>query len=886
MKLMVIDGNSIVNRAFYGVSQNLTTRDGFPTNAIFGFLNILMKLDGEEKPDALCVTFDLKAPTFRHLAYEGYKAQRKGMPEELAVQMPVLKQVLDAMNIKRYELEGWEADDLIGTIAARDTAAGWETVIVTGDKDSLQLVTDTVTVNLVSTRMGQTTTKKMTPAAFQEAYGFEPPKMVDLKALMGDSSDNIPGVPGIGEKTAMTLIQNYGTVQEIYDHFDQVELKPAARRKLDEGRDMAKLSYDLATIHCDAPLDFQPEDARRRPYDEPALYAKLLELEFSKLIDKLGLHPGPAGGPAEAETSFTGTCACETVTGEMRMNELLALWRTLDHVALLALPGLNGVCVVWDGTEGRQAACFQPDRLACYNAFLRGLFSPDIRKVSHRVKDLMHTLLEEGLSTGGFVFDTELAAYLLAPTDGSYELEKLSVTYFKAETPKTKEYQALDAFGPLTDPAGPLAALLCHTLLVEELRRELTRRLEELEMLPLLTELELPLCPVLAEMEVTGFLVDRTALADFGTMLTGRIAQLETSIYELAGQTFNINSPKQLGTILFEDLGLPPVKKTKTGYSTSAEVLEKLRWQHPIVDQILEYRQLTKLNSTYVEGLGKVIGPDGRIHTSFQNTVTATGRLSSTEPNLQNIPVRTELGAEMRHMFRAGEGNLLVDADYSQIELRLLAHMADDQAMQQAFRTGADIHTLTASQVLGIPPEEVTKAERSSAKAVNFGIVYGISAFSLSQDIHVTVAEAKDYMDRYFKTYSGVAQYQKDVVERAKQNGYVSTLMGRRRWVPELKSSNFNTRSFGERVALNAPIQGTAADLIKLAMVRVDRRLKAEGLQARLVLQVHDELIVECPEAEAETVKTLLTQEMEGVAQLSVPLVADAAAGKTWADCH
>ena len=886
MKLMVIDGNSIVNRAFYGVSQNLTTRDGFPTNAIFGFLNILMKLDGEEKPDALCVTFDLKAPTFRHLAYEGYKAQRKGMPEELAVQMPVLKQVLDAMNIRRYELEGWEADDLIGTIAARDTASGWETVIVTGDKDSLQLVTDTVTVNLVSTRMGQTTTKKMTPAAFQETYGFGPPQMVDLKALMGDSSDNIPGVPGIGEKTAMTLIQNYGTVKNIYENFAQVELKPAARRKLDEGRDMARLSYDLATIRCDAPLEFQPEDACRRPYDEPALYARLMELEFSKLIDKLGLHPGPAGGPAGPENAFAVSGESETVTQPARAEELLALWRTLDHVALLALAGLDGICVAWrEGEQLRTACCF-PDKLENYNAFLRGLFAPEIKKVSHRVKDLMHSLLEEGLSTEGFVFDTELAAYLLAPTDGSYELEKLSVTYFRTEIPKAKEYQAPDAFGPLADTAIPLAALGTHTRLVEELRGELSRRLEELGMLSLLTELELPLCPVLAEMEVAGFLVDRKALADFGTMLTGRIARLETSIYELAGQTFNINSTKQLGTILFEDLGLPTVKKTKTGYSTSAEVLEKLRWQHPVVDQILEYRQLTKLNSTYVEGLGKVIGPDGRIHTSFQNTVTATGRLSSTEPNLQNIPVRTELGAEMRHMFVAEEGKLLVDADYSQIELRLLAHMADDRAMQEAFRTGADIHTLTASQVLGIPPEEVSKAERSSAKAVNFGIVYGISAFSLSQDIHVTVAEAKDYMDRYFKTYSGVAQYQKDVVERARADGYVSTLMGRRRWVPELKSSNFNTRSFGERVALNAPIQGTAADLIKLAMVRVARRLKTEGLQARLVLQVHDELIVECPTAEAETVKMLLTQEMEGVAQLSVPLVADAAAGRTWADCH
>ena len=884
MKLMVLDGNSIVNRAFYGVSQNLTTRDGFPTNAIFGFLNILMKLEAEEKPDALCVTFDLRAPTFRHLAYEGYKAQRKGMPDELAVQMPVLKEMLDAMNIPRYEMEGWEADDLIGTIAARDSAEDWETVIVTGDKDSLQLITDKVTVKLVSTRMGQTTTKAMTPAAFEEQYGFEPIKMIDLKALMGDTSDNIPGVPGIGEKTAMTLIQNYGTVEEIYANFEQVDLKPAARRKMDEGRDMAKLSYELATIRCDAPLNFKPEDAIRKPYNEPVLYEKLLALEFSKLIDKLDLHAGPAGGPAEDVE--VGTCESEFVIDRARMEELLSVWRQRESVTLLALPGLSGICVEWGSEKEGKAALFFPDKLDCYNDFLRGLFSADIKKVTHGVKNLMGQLLEEGLSLDGFLFDTELAAYLLAPTDGSYELEKLSVSYFNFETAKAKDYLEPDAFGPLSDPAAPLTALLSHTALIELLHGELKKRLEEFDMLHLLTELELPLCSVLAEMERIGFLVDRKALAEFGVMLTTRIKELESSIYELAGHPFNINSTQQFGKVLFEELGLPPIKKTKTGYSTNAEVLEKLRFQHPIVEQVLEYRQLAKLNSTYVEGLGKVIAPDGRIHTSFQNTVTATGRLSSTEPNLQNIPVRTALGAEMRKMFMAPEGKVLVDADYSQIELRLLAHMADDKAMQDAFCRGTDIHTLTAAQVLSVPVEQVTKEQRSSAKAVNFGIVYGISAFSLSQDIHVTVAEAKDYMERYFRTYSGVANYQKSVVEEAKQNGYVSTLMGRRRWLPELKSSNFNQRAFGERVALNAPIQGTAADIIKVAMVNVAKALKAEGLEARLVLQVHDELIVECPEREAERVMELLEREMAAAANLAVPLLAEAKSGMTWAECH
>ena len=504
--------------------------------------------------------------------------------------------------------------------------------------------------------------------------------------------------------------------------------------------------------------------------------------------------------------------------------------------------------------------------------------------MSHNVKDLMHLLLDEGLSTDGFCFDTALAAYLLSPTDGSYELEKLGITYFNQEFPKAKEYLAPDAFGPLADPAGPAEAMCAHAALAAALYRALAPKMEELDMHELYYGLELPLCPVLAEMERAGMLVERRALADFGILLDGRIQADEALIYELAGEAFNINSTQQFGRILFDKLGLPPVKKTKTGYSTNADVLEKLRDKHPIVEAVLDYRQLAKLKSTYVDGLTKVIAADGRIHTSFQNTVTATGRLSSTEPNLQNIPVRTELGAELRKMFVAPAGRVLVDADYSQIELRLLAHIAGDEHMIAAFRTGEDIHTVTASQVFGVPPEQVTHEMRRRAKAVNFGIVYGISDFSLSQDIGVTRAEAKAYMEKYFEKYSGVHAYMTQVVERAKADGYVSTLMGRRRWLPELKSSNFNLRSFGERVALNMPIQGTAADLIKKAMLRVDGRLRREGLEARLVLQVHDELIVECPEGEAEQVQRLLAEEMEHVAELAVPLTAEAHAGKSWAE--
>lgn len=879
MKLMVIDGNSLINRAFYGIRM-LTTKDGQPTNAVYGFVNILLKLLDEEKPDALCVTFDRKAPTFRHLAYEGYKAQRKGMPDELAAQLPVLKDVLAAMNIPRYELDGWEADDLIGTIAARDTAAGWETVIVTGDKDSLQLVSDATRVKLVSTRMGQTTTKEMTPETFREAYGFDPVHIVDLKALMGDTSDNIPGVKGIGEKTAMDLIQRYQSVEAIYADVEGVEAKPAVKKKLAEGEEQARMSYDLATIRCDAPIDFSPEDARRREPDGPALYELFLALEFNKLIDKMGLSGGPAAGRADKPAA--GAVRQERVTDRVRMEELVEQWRREPWVAVLALPSLDVVAVAWDG--GARAALCAADRLEGYNELLRALFSGEIQKVSHNVKDLMHLLLDEGLSTDGFCFDTALAAYLLSPTDGSYELEKLGITYFNQEFPKAKEYLAPDAFGPLADPAGPAEAMCAHAALAAALYRALAPKLEELDMHELYYGLELPLCPVLAEMERAGMLVDRRALADFGILLDGRIQADEALIYELAGEEFNINSTQQFGRILFDKLGLPPVKKTKTGYSTNADVLEKLRDKHPIVEAVLDYRQLAKLKSTYVDGLTKVIAADGRIHTSFQNTVTATGRLSSTEPNLQNIPVRTELGAELRKMFVAPAGRVLVDADYSQIELRLLAHIAGDEHMIAAFRTGEDIHTVTASQVFGVPPEQVTHEMRRRAKAVNFGIVYGISDFSLSQDIRVTRAEAKAYMEKYFEKYSGVHAYMTQVVERAKADGYVSTLMGRRRWLPELKSSNFNLRSFGERVALNMPIQGTAADLIKKAMLRVDGRLRREGLEARLVLQVHDELIVECPEGEAEQVQRLLAEEMEHVAELAVPLTAEAHAGKSWAE--
>lgn len=879
MKLMVIDGNSILNRAYYGI-RPLTTRDGFYTHAVYGFLTTLQRIETEETPDALCVAFDVHAPTFRHEAEESYKATRKPMPEELRMQVPVIKEVLDDLNIPRYELAGWEADDLIGTIAKKCEAADWECVIVTGDKDSLQLVTDSTKVKLVSTRMGQTTTRDMTPAAFREEYGFDPIHMIDLKALMGDSSDNIPGVPGIGEKTALDLIRKYQSVDALYAALPGVDAKPAALKKLTEGEAAARHSYWLATIACDAPLDaFRPEENLRRE-PKPELYDLFLKLEFSKLIEKWDLRPAQAAA-SEKRSEFTVTVEQLTEPGEAET--ALARWRSADHVSLLALPNLQGISVVCPtGADTAVTTELFFDRFqGDWNGLLAALFSGDIRKVSHEVKDLQRSLLENKLPAEGFVFDTALAAYLLDSTQSGYDLQRLFVTYFNEELPKPA-YRDPDAFSLLGDRAGAEASLDSYTTAIDGLYNTLGARLEERGQRRLFETAELPLCRVLAEMELAGCQVDAKALAAFGELMEARCTELEETIYAAAGFEFNINSPKQLGEVLFERLGLPHGKKTKTGWSTNVDVLEALRPASPLVGQVLEYRQFAKLKSTYADGLLKAMDPDSRVRTSFQMTVTATGRLSSAEPNLQNIPTRTDLGSEIRKMFVPADGCVLVDADYSQIELRLLAHISGDQAMQEAFASGSDFHTATAARVFHVAPESVTHEMRRRAKAVNFGIVYGISAFSLSQDIGVSVAEARDYMESYFETFPGVRRYMADVVEQAKKNGYVETLFHRRRDLPELTSSNRNLRAFGERVALNMPIQGTAADVMKLAMVAVYERLKRERMRARLVLQVHDELVVECPEAEAERAAKLLTEEMEGVVTLSVPLTADAHWGKNW----
>ena len=876
MKLMVLDGNSLVNRAYHGV-RPLTTRQGLYTNAIFGFLTTLQKLTEEESPDALCVTFDRREPTFRHKADSTYKAKRKPMAEELAQQFAPLKEVLDAMSIPRYELSGYEADDLIGTISRRCEAEDWECVIVTGDKDSLQLITDRTRVKLITGMPGRDNYKNMTPAQFREDYGFDPIHMIDLKALMGDASDNISGVPGIGEKTAMGLIRQCGSIDEVYGRLDELGLKAGMLCKLRDGEEAARHSYWMATIVTDAPLDFRPEDALRKPF-KPELYDVFLKLEFQKFIDKFHLSPAK---PVEELPEHHATA--EILETAQRGEECLALWRQAKEVTVYAVPDLTALAVACDtGADSSLTMELYVNRYGGdWNALLTALFSGDIRKVAHNVKDLTRTLLEQNFPAEGFVFDTALAAYLVDATAGSYDLPRLFVGYYNAELPKPAHLEP-DAFSFLGGDVEAQTALLSYTAAVAALRETLTPKLTEMALDDLYYEVELPLCRVLAEMELAGFLVDRQALADFGTALHRTIEETEQAIYEEAGTAFNINSPKQLGTVLFDKLALPHGKKTKTGWSTNAEVLENLRYEHPIVENILRYRQYAKLKSTYVDGLLKVIEPDGRVRTSFQMTVTATGRLSSSEPNLQNIPTRTELGSRIRAMFTAPEGRVLVDADYSQIELRLLADMADDAEMRDAFLSGADFHTVTAAKVFHVAPEDVTPELRRRAKAVNFGVVYGISAFSLSHDIGVSVQEAKDYMDRYFATYSGVKQYMEDVVQQAEERGYVETPLHRRRTLPELKSSNRNLREFGKRVALNMPVQGAAADVIKIAMVRVHRRLKEEGLEARLLMQVHDELIVECPLHEQQQVETLLTEEMAAAAHLSVPLIAEAHSGQNW----
>ncbi len=860
MKLLAIDSNSIMNRAFYGVPP-LTSRNGAHTNAIHGFLSIILRLTGEHAPDAVAFAFDMHAPTFRHRLYDGYKAQRKGMPPELAEQFPLIHEIISEMGYTIVEHEGFEADDILGTLANACDKNGDKCVIATGDRDSLQLITENVSVQMANVR-GTVNGDLLDLAAFREKYGVDPSQFVDVKALMGDSSDNIPGVAGIGEKTALQLIARFGSLDAVYASLDSTDIKPGARAKLAAGRDSAYLSRRLAEICRSAPVCTDISQYKKAPGDPARLYRLLARLDLFKLAERMELD-GSAVPAEETDERAPSVALHRAAPG--------------DAERLRTASGLDAV-FEWNGDEPA-AAYFEfcedgaPVGITAFpgDDSFDELMAAAFSGVPLRLPDSKQAwryALEKGLEPN-IVFDLSLAGYLLAPNASSYDVAHIAAQY----SPPRRESDG---------DAGVSGAFLADCLAFAPLCGMLAEEIGKNGQRKLLDEIELPLARVLASMELTGFKLDTDGLREYGRDFSAEISELQRRIFEHAGCEFNINSPKQLGEVLFVKLGLPAKKKTRSGYSTDAEVLDSLRGRHPVIDEILRFRKLTKLNSTYVEGLLGAVDPDGRIRTRFIQTETRTGRISSAEPNLQNIPVRTREGEKLREFFVAEDGMLLLDADYSQIELRILAHIANDDAMRRAFIDGIDIHTLTASEVFNMPPEFVTPLMRRRAKAVNFGIVYGISAYSLSGDIGVTVAEADAYIKGYFALYKGVKRYMDEVVENARRDGYVSTLMGRRRYLPELTSGKGPTRAFGERVARNMPIQGSAADIIKLAMIRVYDRLRENNMKTRLILQVHDELILETTPDEQEQATRILHDEMTHAAQLTVPLEAVVHSGKNW----
>jgi len=883
-KIVLIDGHSILNRAFYGV-PDLSNAQGLHTNAVYGFLNIMFKILEEEKPDFLTVAFDVKAPTFRHEIFKEYKGTRKPMPAELHEQVPVMKEVLHAMGIRTMEQAGLEADDILGTLAKRAEKAGMEVSLVSGDRDLLQIASDKIKIRIPKTKGGRTEVEDYYAADVLEKYGVTPTGFIDLKALMGDTADNIPGVPKVGEKTAAELMKQFGTLDGIYEHVEEVT-KKAVRESLIANRELAYLSRTLATINVDSPVEMDWAEARLKNLFTPEAYTVFKRLEFKNMLGRF--EEAPVAGDdlkesfvttsdlAEAEEIFAkagnaGACAFYLITD-----------RTEQELSALS------ICFGEEDIYILKAEGFLTSDYLC--AQLAKLYRKGKKLVTFHVKKAYGALLSAGALSDDCgtqnLFDVLIAAYLLNPLKSDYEPEDVAGEYLNLMIQGRKQlFEKLSFADALSmrpkafsEYAG-YAAYVCwkgHSVLEEKLREE--------GMWELFTDIEMPLSRVLYEMEKEGVAVQREELKRYGDALVGRIAELESAIHAAAGCEFNINSPKQLGEILFEKMGLKGGKKTKTGYSTAADILEKLAGDNPIIADILEYRGLTKLKSTYADGLADYIQEDGRIHTSFNQTITATGRISSTEPNLQNIPMRTQLGRLIRKVFVPKEGYLFADADYSQIELRVLAHISGDEQLIEAYKSDADIHRITASKVFHTPFEEVTDLQRRNAKAVNFGIVYGISSFGLSQDLSIGRKEAEAYINQYFETYPDVKRFLDRQVEEAKEKGYVTTMFGRRRPIPELKSSNFMQRSFGERVAMNSPIQGTAADIIKIAMIHVWEELKKRGLESRLILQIHDELLIETKESEAEEVKKLLAEEMTKAADLAVSLEVDLHTGQNWYD--
>ncbi len=907
-KIVLIDGNSILNRAFYGImgTKMLTTRDGKYTNAVYGFLAILFKVLEDIDPQYLMVTFDLKAPTARHKLYEGYKANRKGMPNELAEQMPIIKDILRAMNITIIEKEGYEADDVLGTICKKAERKGLDVTIVSGDRDTFQLTSEKIKVRIPHTKVGKTEVDTFDKKAIIKKYGVTPRQLIDVKGLMGDTSDNIPGVPGIGEKTALELIKKYHSIENLYSAIEnnEADLKPKTLEKLVENKELAELSKTLGTINVGVPIDEQIEDFKIKEWNKEEVFAIFKELNFNRFIERFNLQ-GEA--PVTPTQNLSNLFEMETIsiTEQEKIQELLKnIKENKKLYYLLAKEDSNNddgkiihktitAIYIYNNNKVYEVKSKNNEEL-WISSFKEILEDKEVLKYGYHLSEDYVLLKQIGICENGIFFDAEIAAYDLNPTNNSYKLEELSIQYLNIDI-----LQYLEANGIKENKETQLTLFqtedtnlnfdkhknsIC-VYAIAKMQEIMLKKLEELNSMDLFTNIEMPLVKVLGSMQYEGIYADKQELIAFGNKLKEEIETIKQNIYTLCGEEFNINSTQQLGTVLFEKLKLPVYKKTKTGYSTDVDILEKLRPEHPVIDKILEYRSLMKLNSTYVEGLIPYINSKtGKIHSYFHQTIAATGRISSAEPNLQNIPTRIEFGKQVRKVFKAKEGNIFIDADYSQIELRILAHISKDKNMRQAFKNEEDIHKQVASKVFNVPLEEVTKEQRTAAKAVNFGIVYGISGFGLAEQLKIGRKKAEQYIEQYLEKYGGVKKFMDSIVEQAKQQGYVETLFHRRRYIPELSSNNYMVRQFGSRAAMNTPIQGTAADIMKIAMIKVFNKLEEEKLNAKIILQIHDELLIECKIEEKEKAKQILKDCMEQAMKLSVPLEVEVSEADNWYD--
>ena len=897
-KLVLVDGNSIMNRAFYGImgSRMLTTKDGTYTNAVYGFLAILFKLLEDINPQYLVVAFDLKAPTARHKLYEGYKANRKGMPDELAEQMPIIKEVLRAMNIDIVEMEGYEADDVLGTLSRYGEKQGLEVTILSGDRDTFQLATDNITIRIPHTKGGKTETDEYNREKIIEKYGLEPKQLIDVKGLQGDSSDNIPGVPGVGEKTALSLIQKYGSIENLYDKLEKGEddLKGKQKEKIEQNKDLAFLSKTLGTINLEVPITDTLEDFKVEEWDKEKVYDLFKKLNFKRYIERFSLQPGESNNSEQGKDEIENLKIIdksldeiiELVKNQKQMIFYLDT-KTDENPEKIIKEKISSIAIY--DNKNKEAIFYNFTEENEIQRLKEILEDKEIKKISINLTKTYILLKQVGITLDGIYYDISIAAYILNPSNNKLEIENLIDRFLEIDTSKLaskEETTQINLFDEIPSTEQDKEKCGKYSYAISKIKDITEKKLEEINALKLFNEIDMQTVEVLSDMQWNGMYVDEKELEEFGQELKDKLEILTKEIYEMAGEEFNINSTKQLGEILFEKMGLPVIKKTKSGYSTDVDVLEKLKKQDPIIEKILDYRQLMKLNSTYIEGLKPYINPKTkRIHSFFHQTITATGRISSTEPNLQNIPTRFELGKRVRKVFKPEDGKVYLDADYSQIELRVLAHISGDEHMIQAFKEGQDIHKQAASKVFKTPIDEVTKEQRSNAKAVNFGIVYGISDFGLGEQLGISRKLAKQYITEYLEQYAGIKAFMENITEEAKEKGYVETLFHRRRYIPELKSNNYMVRQFGSRAAMNTPIQGTAADIMKIAMIKVYRELKKRNLKSKIVLQVHDEMMLEVLPEEKEEIKVMMKEAMESAAKLDVPLIAEISEASNWYDC-